>query len=271
MLTDVQNTRDFRNIDIHRVGVKKVHLPLQILEKGGRYQAVLGEISLGADLSHEYRGTHMSRFMETLNRWCRKNISSKELKLILEEIIGKLKANRAEISLEFKYFIEKTAPQSGLKGMLDYLCRFVGIMEDGRFRFILGVEVPINTVCPCSKEISEYGAHNQRAAARVRIEYSPDTFVWLEDLIGDIEKCGSFQIFPVIKRIDEKYITERAFENPKFVEDVVREIVTVLRKHENIIWFDAECEASESIHNHNAFAYVRGGREMVLTGKNSSE
>lgn len=264
-MIDMQNQYDERNIAIQRVGVKKVHLPLEILEKCGTYQNVMGEISLCVDLSKNLKGTHMSRFMEILNHWCRKSISNKEIEHILREVKERLKAGRSEIVIRFRYFIEKPAPKSGIRGMLDYMCEFEGKMINDEFHFILGVEVPINTVCPCSKEVAMYGAHNQRAVVRARIEYLPEAFIWLEDLIVAIEKTGSFEIFPVVKRKDEKFITEKAYENPKFVEDVVRDIVTVLGRDERICWFEVECESSESIHNHNAFAYQRGVKKEFIT------
>jgi len=253
-MLDIQNLRDKRNINLQRAGVKKVHLPLEILEKSGNYQNVLGEISLSVDLSKEFKGTHMSRFMEILNKWSKKRISSKEVKIILEEAMEKLNSNRSEISIDFRYFIEKTAPVSLIKGMMDYICHFHGLIEKD-FTFVIGVDVPISTVCPCSKEISQYGAHNQRAIARVKIEYLPGEFIWLEDLISGIEETGSFGLFSIIKREDEKYITEQAYENPKFVEDVVRDITVKLRENKKLSWFQVECESAESIHNHNAFAY----------------
>lgn len=254
-MIDVQNQVDERDIHIPRVGVKKVHLPLQILEKGGSHQNVMGEISLCADLSKKIKGTHMSRFMEILNRWSLKIISSREIEKILRDVIEKLGARRAEIVIRFRYFIEKSAPRSGITGMLDYMCEFDGRLIDDTFTFVLGVEVPISTVCPCSREIARYGAHNQRAVVKARISYLPDAFIWIEDLVREVEKTGSFEIFPIIKRSDEKHITEKAYENPKFVEDVVRDIVGMLTKDNRVCWFEVECEASESIHNHNAFAY----------------
>lgn len=256
-MLDIQNMKDHRNITIQRAGVKNVFLPLQILEKNGNYQTVLGEISLCADLSKDFKGTHMSRFMETLNKWSKEKISSNELQTILSETNKKLNSTRSRINIKFKYFIEKKAPVSRTKGMLDYICNFEGIIHEGKFNFILGIEVPVKIVCPCSKEISDYGAHNQRAVVRAKIEYPSDKFIWIEELIKIIEKNGSFEIFPVLKRSDEKYITEKAYENPKFVEDVVRDIVEELRKNKDIHWFEVECDSQESIHNHNAFAYQR--------------
>lgn len=256
-LKDVQSSKDFRGISIQKVGVKKVHLPLQILTKDGSFQHVTGNISLCADLTETDRGTHMSRYMEILNRWSKKQMSSKEIRQILEEVHSKLGAERAEISIRFKYFLEKASPVSHSIGYMDYNCLFYGLAENNKFSFILGVEVPVQLVCPCSKEISREGAHNQRADVRVKLEYFPDRFVWLEDLIAGIEESGSSAVYPVIKREDEKYVTEKSFDNPKFVEDVLREMVEKFRKDERIRWFEVECDSWESIHNHNAFAYQR--------------
>ena len=260
-LKDVQGSYDNRGISIQKVGVKKVHLPLKILTREQTYQQVLGNISLSADLTETDRGTHMSRFMEILNHWSKQKISSSEIRLILEEVREKLGSRRSDISVEFKYFIEKKSPVSGSLGYMDYNCLFYGSMKDDEFSFILGIEVPVQLVCPCSKEISDEGAHNQRADVRVKIEYFPDEFVWLEELVQEIEKSGSSGVYPVIKREDEKHITEESFRSPKFVEDVLREMVEKLRKDERINWFEVECDSYESIHNHNAFAYQREYRE----------
>jgi len=257
-LKDVQNTPDNRGIRIQKAGIKKVHIPLRILTKDGGYQNVTGIISMCADLTESVRGTHMSRFMEIITRWSRRNISSKEIKIILKEVRDELKTNRAQISIAFKYFLKKTAPVSRSIGFIDYDCLFYGLMEDDLFSFVLGVEIPVQLVCPCSKEISREGAHNQRADVRIKLEYYPDTFIWLEDLIIDIESLGSSPVYPIIKREDEKYITEKSFDNPKFVEDVVRDVVDSFRKDDDRIrWFEVECDSYESIHNHNAFAYQK--------------
>ena len=257
-MKDVQNTPDNRGIRIQKAGIKKVHIPLRILTKDSGYQNVTGIISLCADLTESVRGTHMSRFMEIITRWSRRNISSKEIKIILKEVRDELKANRAQISIEFKYFLKKTAPVSRSIGFIDYDCLFYGLMEDDLFSFVLGVEIPVQLVCPCSKEISREGAHNQRADVRIKLEYYPDTFIWLEDLIIDIESLGSSPVYPIIKREDEKYITEKSFDNPEFVEDIVRDVVDSFRKDDDRIrWFEVECDSYESIHNHNAFAYQK--------------
>ncbi|MCD4785041.1 MAG: GTP cyclohydrolase FolE2 [Candidatus Eremiobacteraeota bacterium] len=256
-MKDVQSYPDSRGIRIQKVGIKKVHIPLQILTKDGRYQNVTGIISLCADLTENARGTHMSRFMEIITRWSKKKISSKEVKIILEEVRNELETDRAQISIHFKYFMEKTSPVSHSKGFIDYDCLFYGLLEDDLFSFILGVKIPVQLVCPCSKEISREGAHNQRADINIKLEYYPDEFIWLEDLILDIESLGSSPVYPIIKREDEKYITEMSFGNPKFVEDVIRDVVEKSRKDDRVRWFQVECDSYESIHNHNAFAYQK--------------
>jgi len=254
-LKDIQSLPDYRGIRIQKVGVKKVHLPLQILMRGGEYQHVIGNVSMCAGLTERDRGIHMSRFMEILNRWSKKKISSAEIRDILKEVQEKLGSNTAQLSIHFKYFIEKSSPVSNSVGYMDYDCLFYGLMEGDKYSFILGVEVPIQLVCPCSKEISSEGAHNQRADVRIKLEYYPNEFIWLEELIREIESVGSSGVYPVIKREDEKYITESSFANPKFVEDVLRDLVDRIRNDNRIRWFQVECDSYESIHNHNAFAY----------------
>jgi len=262
VLSDVQKTLDRRGIRIQKVGVREVHLPLQILTKEGSYQHVLGNVSLGADLTDKYRGTHLSRFMEILNRWSKKPMSSKEIFKILNETKEKLQTERAELSIHFKYFIGKNAPITGAAGYLDYDCRFYGVLQGDIFSFVLGADVPVQTVCPCSKEISDYGAHNQRALVKIKLEYYPGEFIWLEDLISQVESAGSSGVYPVLKREDEKFITESSFDNPKFVEDVLRDLVEKFRSDERIRWFEVECDSIESIHNHNAFAYQKEYRPL---------
>lgn len=253
-MKDVQKSPDHRGIGIQRVGVRRVFLPLLILTREGEHQRVMADISLACDLAHRERGTHMSRFMEILNGWSSKNLSSVQVREILEETCLRLETKRAQISVRFKYFIEKRAPVTGSAGFLDCDCLFSGIMDGDRFSFILGVQVPVQLVCPCSKEISRYGAHNQRATVDVRLEYYPGHFIWIEDLVESMEASGSSPVYPVIKREDEKFVTERAFENPRFVEDTLRILVEQFRKDSRIRWFQVECDSSESIHNHNAFS-----------------
>jgi GTP cyclohydrolase I len=252
---DVQNAFDHRGIPIQRVGVKDVHVPLLIQQRDGGTQQVLGCVRLAVDLPRHYKGTHMSRFLEVLMRWSAEGLSSRKLRVVLQELREKLSADRAEIQVRFKYFLPKAAPVSQSPSVLDYDCEFAGFLEGDHFEFRLGVELPVTSVCPCSREISAYGAHNQRAVIRVRCRFEPGHYLWIEDLVDLIEKQGSAEVYPLLKREDEKYVTEHAFDNPKFVEDMLRDVVVALRTEPRLTWFEVECESYESIHNHSAFAY----------------
>lgn len=253
-MKDVQSSRDYRGIAIQKVGVKEVHIPLNILRKEGGTQQVLGRVLLAVDLPREYKGTHMSRFVEILMKWSTEGLSSRRMRAVLDELREKLSAERAEMHVRFKYFLSKEAPVTGSHAVLDYDCEFISTLDGQHSDFVLGVELPVTTACPCSKEISAYGAHNQRAVIRARVRCRPGTYIWIEDLVGLLESQGSVQVFPLLKREDEKYVTEKAYENPKFVEDVLRDSVMALRSDERITWFEVECESFESIHNHSAFA-----------------
>lgn len=254
-MKDVQNIADERGIDIQKVGISDVHLPFFIKTKAGALQSVLARITLTVDLPKEYKGTHMSRFVEVLSDWSQKPVSSHEMKCILQDTINRLDAKSAQLDIKFKYFVEKIAPVSGLKSMLDLDCLFSGTLTRGeRMDFTMGVDVPFTSLCPCSKEISAFGAHNQRGLMKVKIKHSPGKFIWIEDLAKLMEAQGSCPVYPLLKREDEKYVTETAYENPKFVEDVLRDLVLALRQLDHVRWFDIECENFESIHNHNAYA-----------------
>lgn len=254
-MKDVQNRSDDRGIAIQNVGVSEVHLPFLIKTKAGSFQSVLARINLTVDLPKEYKGTHMSRFIEILSEWSQKPVSSREMEFILAETIEKLDAEYAQMDIQFKYFIEKTAPVSGLKSMLDIDCSFsAALRKDKPLDFTLGVHVPFTSLCPCSKEISAYGAHNQRGLMKVKIKYQHKKFIWIEDLVTLLEKEGSCPVYPLLKREDEKYVTEYAYENAKFVEDILRDLVLSLRQQPHINWFEIQCENYESIHNHSAYA-----------------
>ena len=255
-MRDVQNFQDVRGIALQKVGVSDVHLPFQIKTKDGLYQSVLAKIRLTVDLPQEYKGTHMSRFIETLFEWSQKPVSYREMEQILLDVQSRLNAKRAGIDIHFKYFINKTAPVSQLGSIMDFDCCFSGSLQQGeRLEFTLGIAVPFTSLCPCSKEISECGAHNQRGVMRVKLRQRPGRFTWIEDLVSLLEGQGSCPVYPLLKREDEKYVTEQAYNNPKFVEDVLRDMVLALRGIKSIVWFEAECETYESIHNHNAYAY----------------
>mgnify|MGYP001243367805 CR=1 FL=1 len=254
-LQDIQNLADNRGIDIQRVGVKNVEVPLIIQRKNDSEQVVSARAQVSVSLPRNYKGTHMSRFIEILTEWGQRNLLGVDIKGCLEDVTQKLEAKSAYLKFDFKYFIDKQAPVSGLKCPMGYDCSFEGVITENDYKFILGVEVPVTTLCPCSKEISDYGAHNQRALVKVRISYNPDSIIWIEDLIQMIEECGSSPVYPLLKREDEKYVTEYAYNNPKFVEDLMRDVIIKLRQEKEIIWFELDCEAFESIHNHSAWAY----------------
>lgn len=258
-MNDVQNQKDIRNIEIQKVGVKDVEIPLNIQRKlnNDEYETrlVYAKVKMSVSLPKEYKGTHMSRFIEVLDEERKKNLVGVDIKKMLETLKKRLNSDSAYAKFDFKYFIKKEAPISRLQSLMCYDCSFEGIYEKDSYTFYLSAKVPITTLCPCSKEISKYGAHNQRALVKVKISYDDDKHIWLEDLIKTIEQSGSSELYSLLKREDEKKVTETAYENPKFVEDVLRDIVLKLEQNEIINSYEVEIEAQESIHNHNAWAY----------------
>ncbi len=255
-MRDVAAEQDDRGITIQRVGVKDIHLPVRIREKDGGFARVVGSFEASVELAHYQRGTHMSRFVQLLSGWSKKAIGSGEMLAILQEICERFKARTAALRLAFKYFLPKLSPVTEIPCDLDYDCWFAGRLEDETYEFRLGTSVPIATLCPCSKEIAEHGAHSQRARLRVSILQSPDDIIWIEDLVPLLEAQGSASLYPILKRADERHVTEAAYANPKFVEDVVRDTVLALRQVPAAMRFTVECESYESIHNHNAYAYT---------------
>jgi len=254
-LRDVQNMYDSRNIDIDKVGVKNVKYPIVVLDKANGTQHTIADINMYVSLPRNYKGTHMSRFVEILH--AHKNMMNmKDFPGILREMKERLNAQSAHMEVRFPYFIRKDAPVSGTPGYLEYNCALIGHMDEcGDMKhFTVSVSVPVTTLCPCSKEISDCGAHNQRGIVTVAVQFK--RFFWIEDLIAVIEECSSCDIYSVLKRQDEKFVTEKAFENPKFVEDVVRDVAERLAKEANITQFLIEAENFESIHNHSAYAYL---------------
>lgn len=259
-MKDIQNQADTRGIEIQKVGVKGVELPIKVQRKNAEDITIYSAATVGVTLPAHYKGTHMSRFIEILNEWSDKHLLGMDIKGCLEEIVKKLNAKSGYLRLEFKYFIDKESPVTNISAPMCYDCSFEGVLEkygeeDEDYKFYLGTDVPVTTLCPCSKEISKYGAHNQRALVSVNVTYPEDEHIWLEDLINDIESCASSPLYPILKREDEKFVTERAYENPKFVEDVLRDVVLKLRENKIIDSFEVECESIESIHNHSAWAY----------------
>jgi len=253
---DVQNLKDDRRIEIQKVGVKNVRYPVQVLDRARGTQSTVATFNLYADLPHEFKGTHMSRFIDVVNSYY-VDISMHNFMEMLERIRQLLDARRAYAEVIFPYFLEKQAPVSGERSMMEYICEYVGEVGDHRKDFYVGIRVPIATVCPCSLEISERGAHNQRGEVRVKLLFKH--FFWIEDIIRLVEDSGSSEVFTLLKREDEKFITDQAFARPRFVEDVVREVTAKLEALGDFRWFSVEAENFESIHNHSAYAYVERG------------
>lgn len=251
-MRDIQNERDKRNIEIDKVGVKNLRYPIVLSDKAHDRQHTVANINMYVNLPHQFRGTHMSRFIEILNKY-RREIAIRNMGAILREMKSKLNAESAHIEIEFPYFIEKSAPVSGAKALMEYTCRFIGSLND-KIKLYLGVSVPVTTLCPCSKELAEKGAHNQRGEIRVLVRFKG--LLWIEDLIELVEDCASSPVYSLLKREDEKFVTEQAYNNPTFVEDVVRNVAARLEQNEHISWYSVEVESYESIHNHDAYALV---------------
>ena len=253
-LKDTQNERDDRNIAIDRVGVKALRFPVEVREKQGGSQRTVATTSLAVHLPEHFKGTHMSRFVEVLNSHgnC---LDVREMKKVPEELLGRLEASRAHVEFQFPFFRTKPAPVTGKGGVLDYEVKFeVDASADGATDFICTVIVPVATLCPCSKAISEYGAHNQRGLVTFAVRAKQP--IWVEDLIDLVESSASCELYSLLKRPDEKYVTERAYDNPVFVEDLVRNVASKANAQDNITWYRVEAENFESIHNHNAYAMI---------------
>jgi GTP cyclohydrolase I len=258
-MKDMQNHIDNRNIDIDQVGVKGIRYPITVLDKDMGKQQTVATINMYVNLPRYYKGTHMSRFVEILNEHSRR-ISLENFSKILQEMKDRLNAESAHMEITFPYFINKAAPVSGIQGLMEYECTFKGSLNKGSDLVIM-INVPITTLCPCSREISDFGAHNQRGEVRLQVRFKK--FVWIEDLIKLAEKAASSDVYSVLKREDEKYVTEKAYQNPMFVEDIVREIAVKLNNDPNITWFAVESENFESIHNHNAYAYIEKRKSAI--------
>jgi GTP cyclohydrolase I len=252
-LKDTQNEPDHRNIAIDRVGVKNLRYPMRIRDKAHAEQHTIASVALTVDLPERFKGTHMSRFVEAINT-CGAELHIDRVRGLLEMLTERLHAECAHVDFEFPYFMEKAAPVSGIKGLIDYNVRFNATLKQGVFDFVTTVIVPVATLCPCSKSISERGAHNQRGEVTFAVRSIQP--VWLEDLIQLVEQSASCELYSVLKRPDEKAVTERAYDNPVFVEDLVRNVAVRANREKAITWYKVEAENFESIHNHNAYALV---------------
>lgn len=254
-LPDIQKSPDTRNIPIDKVGVRGVKFPIVVMDHCHGQQHTIGDFTLTVDLPSEFKGTHMSRFLEVLNELGRE-ISVASLPALLEGLRERLHAARAHVKVTFPYFVTKAAPVTGKEGQMMFDCGFDAEIN-GEFKALLLLKVPVTTLCPCSKEISARGAHNQRGWVSVKVK--TNAHVWLEEVIRMIEESASCALYPVLKRPDEKWVTETAYDNPRFVEDMVREVAGKFNADERITGYEIEVENEESIHAHNAYAYITRG------------
>mgnify|MGYP000754726786 FL=1 len=252
-MPDVQNYADTRQLAINKVGIKSIRHPVRVADKSGGVQHTVASFNMYVYLPHNFKGTHMSRFVEILNTRERE-ISVENFETMMRQMVERLEAESGYIEMNFPYFINKAAPVSGVQSLMDYDVTFIGAIENGRYTHTTKIAVPVTSLCPCSKKISDYGAHNQRSHVTVRAR--TNGFLWIEDLVRMVEDQASCELYGLLKRPDEKYVTERAYDNPKFVEDMVRDVAAALEKEPKIEAYMVESENFESIHNHSAYAVI---------------
>jgi len=253
VMTDVQSSADSRQIPINKVGIKSIRHPVRVKDRTGGEQHTIANFNMYVNLPHNFKGTHMSRFVEILNQYDRE-ISVDNFQDMLRGMTKRLEAHAGHIEMAFPYFVDKAAPISKVKSLLDYEVTFIGEIMGDNPVLTISVVVPVTSLCPCSKEISERGAHNQRSHVTVTVKTSG--FMWIEEIIDLVEKEASCELYGLLKRPDEKYVTERAYDNPKFVEDMVRDIAARLNADTRVTSYTVESENFESIHNHSAYAYI---------------
>jgi GTP cyclohydrolase IB len=265
-MEDVQGRSDDRNLPIQRVGVTNLRYPIVVLDQRRSRQETVANVTLSVSLPHHFKGTHMSRFIEVLNDH-RGEVTMTTVPVILADLRERLDAESARVEVSFPYFMDRSAPATGATALMDYECAFVGEVTGNSQDFLLRVKVPVTSLCPCSKEISEYGAHNQRGYVTVELRTLPDAtgneqMVWIEEVVETVERSASSPVYALLKRPDERVVTMRAYENPVFVEDLVRNVAMALQKDERVHWFRVHALNQESIHNHDAFAQI----EWLRTG-----
>ena len=252
-IADVQNYADSRRIAIDKVGIKSIRHPVKVADKSEGVQHTIAMFNMYVFLPHNFKGTHMSRFVEILNSYERE-ISVESFEAMLREMVERLEAESGHVEMSFPYFINKTAPVSGVQSLLDYDVTFIGEIVKGEYQLTIKVAIPVTSLCPCSKKISDYGAHNQRSQVTVAVR--TNEMVWIEDIVRMVEEQASCELYGLLKRPDEKYVTERAYDNPKFVEDMVRDVAAALNADQRINGYVVEAENFESIHNHSAYALI---------------
>lgn len=252
-IPDIQGSADTRRIPIDRVGIKDIRHPVVVRDRSGREQHTVATFNMYVSLPHSFKGTHMSRFVEILNQH-EYEITIESFKRMIEETTDTLDAEAGHIEMTFPYFVNKSAPVSGVRSLMDYEVSFIGEVRERRTAVLVKVTVPVTSLCPCSRDISDRGAHNQRSHVTVLVRTSG--FLWIEELIDVVEDVASCELYGLLKRPDEKFVTERAYDNPKFVEDVVRDVAVRFNADERILAYTIESENFESIHNHSAYAML---------------
>ena len=263
-MDDVQNGHDDRRIPIDQVGVTDLRYPIVVLDRQREKQQTVAKLTMSVNLPHHFKGTHMSRFIEVLNEH-RGEVTMRTLPTILRELKGRLQAESARIEVLFPYFLERAAPASGARALMDYECSFVGEANASDADFVLGVRVPVTSLCPCSKTISDYGAHNQRGFITTEVRSARSAggepaLIWIEELVQLAEGSASAPVYPLLKRADERHVTMQAYDNPVFVEDMVRNVAVRLQDDPRVAWFQVHAVNHESIHNHSAFARLEWRR-----------
>ena len=260
VIDDVQNRPDTRRIPINRVGIKDIYHPVRVKDRSGGEQHTVANFNMYVSLPHDFKGTHMSRFVEILNQHERE-ISVESFGEMLAEMTARLDSDAGHLEMTFPYFVMKRAPVTKVESLLDYRTTLVGELKNGRTETWLKVVVPVTSLCPCSKRISDYGAHNQRSHVTIAARISEH--VWIEELIDIAERQASCELYGILKRPDEKYVTERAYDNPKFVEDIVRDVAVRLNEDERVRAYVIESENFESIHNHSAYARIEHDKDRA--------
>ncbi len=259
-IADVQSSKDTRRIAINKVGIKDIRHPVRVKDRSDGEQHTVATFNMYVNLPHNFKGTHMSRFVEILNSY-EKEIGVESFRGMLREMVERLEAQAGHIEMNFPYFVNKKAPVSGVQSLLDYDVTLIGEIRDGKADLYIKVVVPVTSLCPCSKKIADRGAHNQRS--HVTVQVRTKGFVWIEEIIDLVEKEASCELFGLLKRPDEKFVTEHAYDNPKFVEDMVRDVAVRLNADSRFSAYVVESENFESIHNHSAYALIEHDKECA--------
>ena len=259
-IPDIQSSLDARQIAIDKVGIKNIRYPMMVQDRQGGQQSTVASLNMYVDLPKDFKGTHMSRFVEILHRQ-KHAITVAAFQDMIRDMTAVLDARSGHIEMCFPYFIAKAAPVSGVSSLMDYEVCFLGQIQNGEPEVRVKVVVPVTSLCPCSKNISDYGAHNQRS--HITLDIKTRGFIWIEELVEMAESVASCELYGLLKRPDEKYVTERAYDNPKFVEDLVRDVATRLNDDERVRAYIIESENFESIHNHSAYALIEHDKDST--------